>query len=163
MSFLRKFIIPALFLLLISLIITARPKWQSSQELDLNLRVVEYIELRLPDSINMDVKVGEDQSIAVDFFLRTNCRVNLTLESAGFVDENQEKVSILNNYVEYSLDGFFDGKKASFAKATFRVKPGTKYNGKFRVKWLGTSFAEDEWQIVNRGDYQDTITVTVSY
>lgn len=111
MSFLRKFIIPALFLLLISLIITARPKWQSSQELDLNLRVVEYIELRLPDSINMDVKVGEDQSIAVDFFLRTNCRVNLTLESAGFVDENQEKVSILNNYVEYSLDGFLTGKR----------------------------------------------------
>ncbi|NLJ84395.1 MAG: hypothetical protein GX336_05755 [Halanaerobiaceae bacterium] len=163
MRVLRKIVFLLLFFVLAFNMISAKPKWQSSQKVDLNLKVKEYVELRLPDFIYMDVKVGEDNSVVVDFFLRTNCYVNLMIESTGFRDENNQDVSILNDYVEYSLDGFFVRKKAAFQYATFRIAPGTKYPGKFRVNWLGASFAEAEWQKVSTGNYQDTITVTVSY
>lgn len=159
----KNCIILLLLFILASSIITAKPRWRSSQEIDLNLRVMEYVELRLPDSIYMDAKVGEDKSVAVDFFLRTNCHVILMIESTGFKDENKQDASILNDFVEYSLDGFFLRKKAAFKYETFRVVPGTKYSGKFTVRWLGASFAEAEWQKVSTGNYQDMITVTVSY
>lgn len=158
MKLLRKLI------LIISVILltfsTTYAKIETSQNINLNLTIAEYVELKLPDSIYMDVKVGVDESVEADVFLRTNCNINLIIESAGFSEEN---ANILNEYVQYELADFFIKEKASLKYGPFKVEPGTMYQGKFRVNWLGESFADGEWQNVTTGNYQDTITVTISY
>ncbi|MFP4662251.1 MAG: hypothetical protein ACLFPF_08670 [Halanaerobiales bacterium] len=133
----------------------------SSQSIDLNLTIEEYVSLELPDPIDMDVKVNENKSHQADVYLRSNCPVTINIESSGF---KGDKNHLLNNYVQYSLHGINGVQYPSFTYGPVDVEAGSNYSGVLEINWLGEDFFGDpEWQTVTTGDYSDTITVTISY
>ncbi|MFP4015664.1 MAG: hypothetical protein ACLFUI_01410 [Halanaerobiales bacterium] len=159
-SLVKKVLISVLFII-VFIGINGIDAAVSSQSIDLNLTIAEYVSLELPDSINMDVRVNEDKDYQTDVYLRTNCRVTINIESSGFQgDENH----LLNNYVQYSLNGINGIQNPSFSYGPIDVSAGTNYSGVLEVNWLGVDFFnEADWQTVTTGDYSDTITVTISY
>lgn len=130
------------------------------EKVELNLSIAEFVSLELPDSIYMDVKVGTNKTEEREVSLRTNCKLNITIESSGFGEENAE---ILNDYIQYQLEDFIETQTPSFRYGPFVVEPGTNYRGKILINWLGESFALTEWQNVSTGDYKDTVTITISH
>lgn len=156
----RKFIILILLIFIACNPVYAKGRWKLSQSIDFNLTIAEYVELHLPESINMDVKVGIDSFAEKELFFRTNCPVTILIESTGF---NGDNFHLLNKYVLYQLEDLTKEWTSSSKYGPFKVKAGTYYNGKMKVYWQGESFAEDDWQKVLTGDYQDIITVTISY
>lgn len=147
------------YFILFFLILTFSSVFALQESVELNLSIAEYVSLELPDSIYMDVRVGTNKTMETEVSLRTNCQLNITIESSGFQEENAE---ILNDYIQYQLEGFTEIRTPSFAYGPFVVEPGTKYRGKLFINWLGESFGGAEWQSVSTGDYKDTITITIS-
>ncbi len=160
-TFFKIFIISLLSFILVNPFVSALKAQTNSESINLNLTIEEYVALELPDSLDMDVRVNENQTIEDEVYLKTNCQVSISIESSGFQgDENH----LLNDYVVYNLAGIDGERSPSFSYGPITVEPGTDYSGILRVSWLGEKFSTDSnWQDVTTGNYQDTITVTISY
>jgi len=127
-----------------------------SDNIVVKVNVLEYVEVLVPEVIELDVIVNEDTSASAEISLLSNCEVTVEVESDGFEE------ALLNQYITYSIEGYSYSLNPGFdvQSHTFN-EPVT---GNFTVNWNGEAgFEEADWYEVEAGSYSDTITYTISY
>ena len=129
-----------------------------SDNIVVKVNVLEYVEVLVPEVIELDVIVNEDTSASAEFSLLSNCPVTVEVESDGFGE------ALLNQYISYSIEGYGYSLNPGFSEQGHPFTEPTNYTGNFIVNWKGEAgFEEADWYEVEAGSYSDTITYTISY
>ena len=140
----------------------------ASDSFDVKLNILHYVELVLPDSLNLeDINFadGYGRRLSTTMKLYTNDDVYVRLESAGFVDAEGNESPTLNQWVQYSWTPgtghpFFLGA----GKSVGGWGPyGYDFTGSVIDMPLKVIFKapKADWFAARAGDYSDVITVTV--
>jgi len=140
----------------------------SNKRLRIIVIIDSVVNINIPDQMNLEIeKPIKDKSVTIDWSVNTNnSDIKIKFSSKGIELKDNKELDVEKDYIDYS--NFFKYYIAKNESFTDEFSPGSNKKGidyregKLKLKYSAEENGDKEWYELLAGEYEDTVTITVS-
>lgn len=140
------------------------------------LEILPYIQVDLADTLDFgQIDFGDGigfgrRTKTANMRITSNVDIGVLFESRGFVDSEGNKISLLNEWVQYEINTGSTSSLSDIFNAGGKMNKDLTWNGDTHVFTIDVHFlrtdnqqkdAKDKWHTIRANEFNDVLTVTV--